>query len=211
MKARSDRQGSKRWWILPALLVGSFLVLAWSTEAQTDKANQRIKERKIGAALSGKPVAALAVSSSPITQTQNSPGPEVLWRCRSIPFEFNSSSLTDRQIKYLRDCLNAPRANEVLQNIFVWVWIDGHRDSSERYDISLSRAFEAKDFLVNEVGFDANNIFVWDHCDSCPTGSKNPDSNRRIEFGFVHAGSYIPPHFVLSKCFNRRRPCQEIR
>jgi len=178
MKTRSNRQDGQRLWILPVLLIGSFLVLAWSTEAQTGKSSRGMKERE--------------TDWGQFMQLAEG----LKWGCRTGPFETNSAKLLDGQI----DCLK--KAGEQLRSQFQgdWVVIDGHRDPSERKGISLSRANEARDYLIKEVGLEPNSIKVRRFCDYCPIGSKDNPNNRRIEIGIIAPGSNLSDNSTVYKC-----------
>jgi hypothetical protein len=69
------------------------------------------------------------------------------------------------------------------------VVIDGHRDSSERVGISLTRANNARDYLVNERGVDSARITVRNFSDTCPHDSGDAALNRRVEFWIVPGGA----------------------
>ncbi|HKV40507.1 MAG TPA: OmpA family protein [Blastocatellia bacterium] len=63
--------------------------------------------------------------------------------------------------------------------------IDGHRDSKERVGISLTRANNARDYLVNEKGIDSARITVRNFGDTCPYESGDQALNRRVELWYL--------------------------
>jgi flagellar motor protein MotB len=80
------------------------------------------------------------------------------------------------------------------------VIIDGHRDSSERVGISLTRANNARDYLVNEKGVDSSRITVRNFGDTCPHDSGDPALNRRVEFWLIPEGARVEAIDQLKKC-----------
>jgi outer membrane protein OmpA-like peptidoglycan-associated protein len=67
--------------------------------------------------------------------------------------------------------------------------IDGHSDTGERAGIALRRAENARDYLVNERGVDANRIIVRSFDDKCPQG--DAAQNRRIEMFLLPEGRTV--------------------
>jgi hypothetical protein len=84
------------------------------------------------------------------------------------------------------------------------VVIDGHRDSSERVGISLTRANNARDYLVNEKGVDSARITVRNYGDTCPHESGDPNLNRRVEFWIVPDGASQDQ--IVKKCASGATP-----
>jgi hypothetical protein len=80
------------------------------------------------------------------------------------------------------------------------VVVDGHRDSSERVGISLTRANNARDYLVNEKGVDAARITVRNFGDTCPHPSGDPALNRRVEFWLVPDGALMDELSTVKQC-----------
>jgi len=78
--------------------------------------------------------------------------------------------------------------------------IDGHRDSKERVGLSLTRANNARDYLVNEKGVDAARITIRNYGDTCPHESGDPALNRRVEFWLLPDGAVISGIDPLKKC-----------
>lgn len=65
------------------------------------------------------------------------------------------------------------------------VVIDGHRDKAETPGISLTRANLLRDYLVNEMGIDAQTIVTRSFGDTCPASKTNADKNRRFQIWLV--------------------------
>jgi hypothetical protein len=86
------------------------------------------------------------------------------------------------------------------------VVIDGHRDSSERVGISLTRANNARDYLVNEKGVDSARITVRNFSDTCPHESGDPALNRRVEFWLIPEGATIEGINNLKRCASGSTP-----
>jgi hypothetical protein len=84
--------------------------------------------------------------------------------------------------------------------------IDGHRDSSERVGISLTRANNARDYLTTEKGIDGNRITVRNFSDTCPHESGDPNLNRRVEFWIVPEGASISDIDALKRCASGASP-----
>jgi hypothetical protein len=80
------------------------------------------------------------------------------------------------------------------------VVIDGHRDSAERVGISLTRANNARDYLVNEKGIDSARLTVRNFGDTCPHESGDANLNRRVEFWLVPDGASASQIDTLKKC-----------
>jgi hypothetical protein len=84
--------------------------------------------------------------------------------------------------------------------------IDGHRDSSERVGISLTRANNARDYLVNERGIDAARITIRNFGDTCAHESGDPNLNRRVEFWIIPDGATVGGVDSLKKCASGSSP-----
>jgi len=115
--------------------------------------------------------------------------------CGPIFFPFNSARINNEHKACLDDIAlklqGDPRASVV---------IDGHRDSSERVGISLTRANNARDYLVNEKGIDAARITVRNFGDTCPHESGDPNLNRRVEFWLIPDGASASAIDNMKKC-----------
>ncbi|MEW6126026.1 MAG: OmpA family protein [Acidobacteriota bacterium] len=132
------------------------------------------------------------------------PPPEVvrpLVPCGPIFFKFNSARINNEH----KACLDEI-ALRLQQDPRAALVIDGHRDSSERVGISLTRANNARDYLVNEKGVDAARITVRNYGDTCAHDSGDMNLNRRVEFYIVPAGSNVGLIDELKKCATGSSP-----
>lgn len=121
--------------------------------------------------------------------------------CGPIFFPFNGARIDNQHKACLDDIAlrlqSDPRAQLV---------IDGHRDSSERVGISLTRANNARDYLVNERGIDSARITIRNFGDTCPHESGDPALNRRVEFWIVPDGATVQGVDSLKKCASGSSP-----
>jgi hypothetical protein len=115
--------------------------------------------------------------------------------CGPIFFPFNSARINNEH----KACLDQI-ALQMQQNPRDALVIDGHRDSSERVGISLTRANNARDYLVNEKGVDSARITVRNFGDTCPHDSGDPNLNRRVEFWIVPADGNAADIDKMKKC-----------
>ena len=115
--------------------------------------------------------------------------------CGPIFFPFNSARINNEH----KACLDEI-ALRMQQDPRASLVIDGHRDSSERVGISLTRANNARDYLVNEKGVDTSRITVRNFGDTCPHESGDPNLNRRVEFWIVPADGKASDIDQLKKC-----------
>ncbi|PYP88747.1 MAG: hypothetical protein DMF61_06070 [Blastocatellia bacterium AA13] len=123
------------------------------------------------------------------TVTVNMPPPtEVspVTPCGPIFFKFNSARINNEHKACLDDI-----ALRLQQDPRASIVVDGHRDASERVGISLTRANNARDYLVTEKGIDSARITVRNFGDSCPHESGDPALNRRVEFWLLPDGAKI--------------------
>lgn len=125
--------------------------------------------------------------------TQVTPPP--LTPCGPIFFPFNSARINNEH----KACLDEI-ALRMQQDPRASLVIDGHRDSSERVGISLTRANNARDYLATEKGLDAARITVRNFGDTCPHESGDPNLNRRVEFWIVPADGRASDIDGLKKC-----------
>ncbi len=109
---------------------------------------------------------------------------DIITPCGPIFFPFNSARINNEH----KACLDQI-ALQLQQDPRASVVIDGHRDSSERVGISLTRANNARDYLTTEKGIDSSRITVRNFGDTCPHESGDPNLNRRVEF-WVVPGNY---------------------
>jgi len=115
--------------------------------------------------------------------------------CGPIFFPYNSARINNEH----KACLDEI-ALRMQQDPRASLVIDGHRDSSERVGISLTRANNARDYLVNEKGVDTSRITVRNFGDTCPHESGDPNLNRRVEFWIVPADGKASDIDSLKKC-----------
>jgi hypothetical protein len=141
--------------------------------------------------------------SIPITVTSTiiPPPPPIISPCGPIFFPFNSARINNEH----KACLDeiALRMQQDPRSSLV---VDGHRDSSERVGISLTRGNNARDYLVNEKGVDSARITVRNFGDTCPHDSGDPNLNRRVEFWIVPADGVASGIAGLKKCGSGASP-----
>ncbi|HET9530410.1 MAG TPA: OmpA family protein [Blastocatellia bacterium] len=121
--------------------------------------------------------------------------------CGPIFFPFNSARINNEH----KACLDEI-ALQLQQDPRAQVVIDGHRDSSERVGISLTRANNARDYLVTERGIDAARITVRNFSDTCPHESGDPNLNRRVEFWILPDRATIEGITELKRCASGSSP-----
>src|SRR5260370_15392282 len=121
--------------------------------------------------------------------------------CGPIFFPFNSARINNEH----KACLDeiALRLQQDPRSSLV---VDGHRDSTERVGISLTRANNARDYLVNEKGVDAARITVRNFGDTCPHESGDPALNRRVEFWILPEGATMAGVDKMKKCASGATP-----
>jgi flagellar motor protein MotB len=115
--------------------------------------------------------------------------------CGPIFFPFNGARINNEH----KACLDEV-ALRLQQDPRSQVVIDGHRDSSERVGISLTRANNARDYMVNEKGIDAARITVRNFSDTCGHDSGDPNLNRRVEFWYLPDRATVEGIDSLKKC-----------
>ncbi|HEY3135688.1 MAG TPA: OmpA family protein [Blastocatellia bacterium] len=121
--------------------------------------------------------------------------PEVIRPCGPIFFPFNGARITNEH----KACLDEV-ALALQQDPRAAVVIDGHRDSSERVGISLTRANNARDYLVSDKGVDPARITVRNFGDTCPHEKGDPALNRRVEFWILPEGTTLADVDAVKKC-----------
>jgi hypothetical protein len=136
-----------------------------------------------------------------VTVTAVPPPPPPISPCGPIFFPFNSARINNEH----KACLDEI-ALRMQQDPRASLVIDGHRDSSERVGISLTRANNARDYLVNEKGTDTARITVRNFGDTCPHDSGDPNLNRRVEFWIVPADGKASDIDALKKCASGATP-----
>jgi AMIN domain/OmpA family len=121
--------------------------------------------------------------------------PEIIKPCGPIFFPFNSARINNEH----KACLDQI-ALALLQDPRAALIIDGHRDSSERVGISLTRANNARDYLVTEKGVDSARITVRNFGDTCPHERNDPGLNRRVEFWILPEGATLSDVDAAKRC-----------
>ena len=121
--------------------------------------------------------------------------------CGPIFFPFNSARINNEH----KACLDEI-ALKLQQDPRASLVVDGHRDSSERVGISLTRANNARDYLVNEKGVDTARITVRNFGDTCPHDSGDPNLNRRVEFWIVPSDATVSAIDSMKKCASGATP-----
>ncbi|MGH8597206.1 MAG: AMIN domain-containing protein, partial [Gammaproteobacteria bacterium] len=133
------------------------------------------------------------INVQPIPPPQ--PRPEVIKPCGPLFFPFNSARLNNEH----KACLDQiPLALE--QDPRAALVIDGHRDSSERVGISLTRAYNTRDYLVGEKRVDPARITVRNFGDTCPQELSDPRLNRRVEMWILPEGANTSDIASLKRC-----------
>ncbi len=123
------------------------------------------------------------------------PKPEVVRPCGPISFPFNSSRINNEH----KACLDQV-ALGLQQDPRAALIIDGHRDSSERVGMSLSRANNVRDYLVSEKGVDRARLAVRNFGDTCPQEQGDSQLNRRVEMWILPEGAAIEDIDAAKKC-----------
>jgi len=121
--------------------------------------------------------------------------PEVVRPCGPISFPFNSSRINNEH----KACLDQV-ALGLQQDPRAALVIDGHRDSSERVGMSLSRANNARDYLVSEKGVDRARLRVRNFGDTCPHERGDAQLNRRVEFWIIPEGASLSDIDAVKRC-----------
>src|SRR5262249_43047552 len=131
-----------------------------------------------------------------VTVPQPPPVVNPLVPCGPIFFKFNSARINNEH----KACLDEI-ALRLQQDPRAALVIDGHRDTAERVGISLTRANNARDYLVNEKGVDASRITVRNFGDTCPHESGDTKLNSRVEFYILPSGANMADiDSKLKKC-----------
>lgn len=189
MKAKSGT--SRRLSIaLSAILTVSFFIFTSQTFVQTGSAQSKMPaQRKLDPRVE---------KSATVLNVQR---PAVQWLCSDLPFRFNTDNLSEGHI----NCLNqaADYLNKEPRSSIV---IDGHRDSSERVGISLTRANLFRDYLVDRKDIDASRIKVRNFSDTCPISFKETLRNSRVEVGYIPPGAEFDFYQTFRKCESGSRP-----
>jgi hypothetical protein len=136
-----------------------------------------------------------------VTAPSRPPDIQPVTPCGPIFFPYNSARINNEH----KACLDeiALRMQQDPRSTLV---IDGHRDSSERVGISLTRANNARDYLTGEKAIDASRITVRNFGDTCPHESGDPNLNRRVEFWILPEGAAASAIDALKKCGSGATP-----
>ena len=78
--------------------------------------------------------------------------------------------------------------------------VDGHRDTTERLGISLTRANNARDYLVSEKSVDPARITIRNFGDTCPFERGEANLNRRVELWVLPQGTTIDDVDAVKRC-----------
>lgn len=140
-------------------------------------------------------------TSFTVTKVPDNPIPPPMVPCGPIFFPFNSARINNEHKACLDDV--ALRLQQDPRSALV---IDGHRDSSERVGISLTRANNARDYLVTEKGIDASRITVRNYGDTCAHDSGDANLNRRVEFYILPDRATMAGIDAMKKCASGSSP-----
>jgi outer membrane protein OmpA-like peptidoglycan-associated protein len=189
MKAKLGT-GSNRSIALPAILTVSFFIYTSQSFAPTLSAQSKAPaQRRLDPRAS---------KSATIAAMQR---PGVQWLCWEPPFRFREDNLVEGHT----NCLNQA-ADYLINQPGSSVVIDGHRDSSERVGISITRANLFRDYLVNKREIDASRIRVRNFSDTCPINLKETWRNSRVEVGFIPPGAEFDFNQTFRKCDSGSKP-----
>lgn len=141
------------------------------------------------------PGSSCTVSFSVRERVPPPPPVQPLVPCGPIFFPFNSARINNEHKACLDDI-----ALRLQQDPRATVIIDGHRDASERVGISLTRANNARDYLVTEKGIDSARITIRNYGDTCAHESGDANLNRRVEF-------YILPDQAQMSAVDQMKRC----
>lgn len=128
---------------------------------------------------------------------------DVIQPCGPLFFKYNTARVDNTHKACLDEIAlqlrNDPRS---------YVIVDGHRDSSERVGISLTRANNVADDLKTRGGVDPGRITVRNFGDTCPHESMDPNLNRRVEMWIV-PGDYntTPPCVSAEEWIRTHKKC----
>ena len=127
--------------------------------------------------------------------------PDIIKPCGPIFFPFNSARINNEHKACLDDI-----AITLQQDSRQTLVIDGHRDSSERAGISLTRANNARDYLVDSKNIDSARITIRNFSDTCPHENGDAKLNSRVEFWVVPEGAAISDINAVKRCANGITP-----
>lgn len=95
-------------------------------------------------------------------------------------------------------------ANKVKPPLQFKLFIDGHRDASERPGISLTRANNVRDNLVQIGGIERGKIEVRNYSATCPKGERM--FNRRVQIWVLPKGNEESDIEAVKKCLPGSTP-----
>jgi hypothetical protein len=121
--------------------------------------------------------------------------PDIIKPCGPIFFPFNSARINNEHKACLDDIAIA-----LQQDSRTTLVIDGHRDSSERAGISLTRANNARDYLVDSKNIDSARITIRNFSDTCPHENGDSKLNSRVEFWVIPEGAIISDINAVKRC-----------
>ena len=142
--------------------------------------------------------------STSITVREVSPPPrppDIIKPCGPIFFPYNSARINNEHKACLDDIAIA-----LQQDSRTTLVIDGHRDSSERVGISLTRANNARDYLVDSKKIDSARITIRNFSDTCPYENGDAKLNGRVEFWIVPEGATVADINAVKRCANGITP-----
>ena len=175
---------------LPAILTVSFFIFTSQTFIQTGSAQSKMPARRR--------LDPRVEKGVPLADMQR---PPLQWLCWEPPFRFREDTLVEGHT----NCLNQA-ADYLSKQPGSYVVIDGHRDSSERVGISITRANLFRDYLVNKREIDASRIKVRNFSDTCPISLRETWRNSRVEVGFIPPGAEFDYNQTLRKCETGSKP-----
>jgi len=144
----------------------------------------------------------IADGSSRIRET-HSVVQDVIVPCGPLFFGLHSLHMTNEH----KACLDEV-AIDLQQYVGASLVIDGHRDATERVGMGATRASLARDYLVQERGFDRSRISVRDCAFSCPHEAQDSALNRRAEIYLLPAGTTA--NKIVTKCANGKTSNPQI-
>ena len=190
MKSKPGTGSSSLSIVLSAILTVSFFIFTSQTFVQTGSAQTKMPaQRRLDPRVE---------RSATLADMQR---PAVQWVCWEPPFRFREDNLVEGHT----NCLNQA-ADYISKQPGSYVVIDGHRDSSERVGISLTRANLFRDYLVNKKEIDASRIKVRNFSDTCPISLRETWRNSRVEVGFIPPGAEFDFNQTFRKCESGSKP-----
>ncbi len=121
--------------------------------------------------------------------------PEVIRPCGPIFFPFNSARINNEHKACLDDIALAMQQDPTLKLV-----ADGHRDTSERAGISITRLNNAREYLVADKGIDRSRIMLRNFGDTCPHENGDSKLNGRVEFWLLPEGASVAQISEVKRC-----------